>query len=507
MPNFLELSSTRKTCANQHPLMQQINSTLSNANFKNAAIQLYKTDLHSQTDTPLDFTFGRDQALDKAPCISYPILYQRRKIGDLHLVQSQQISEYDQNNLPFVTKTLALLIKRHQATTLSNRFLGKDLSLTGYSEHVLKLDAFIEKAASTSYPVIINGEFGSEKLSVASAIHYNSQLRFKPFIEINCSTPSTEEFQRNLILSFEKAQGGTIFLHDLDELSFPQQNLLTELLAASSEPGLSGVKIQNVTNVRLMVSTTKMLPKMIVDNAFSRHLFEKFNFLNIRIPSLCERKEDIPFILEKLLNKYKLFEEQGFSDTVTQTLSDYHWPENHAELERVVARLMTLSTSNPINQDELKKHAPELLLKNIQQNATTNQNTVNNLSFDLIASLLNKDYEKFSRLHTGLQKALKYLAENYCNSITLTVLAGNAFISPSHLSYLFKFYLKNSFKQILAELKIEKAKEIFASSPHVRITDVSLDVGFGDLSHFEKIFKRYTKMTPREFKNSKNISR
>jgi len=501
MPDFLEFSSTRNTCANQHPLMQQINSTLSSANFKDAAIQLYKTELHSQTDTPLDFTFGQGQTKVKTPSISYPILYQRTKIGDLHLHQSQQSEEYDENYLPGITKKLALLIKRHQANTLSSRFLGKDLSLTGYSDHVLKLDAFIEKASSTSYPVVINGEFGSEKLSVASAIHYNSQLRYKPFIEINCSTPSTEEFQRNLIISFEKAQGGSIFLHGIDELSFPQQNLLTELLAASTDPGLSGIKIKNVTNVRLMVSATRNLEEMINKDQFSRHLYEKFNFLTIRIPSLNERKEDIPYILEKLLEKYKLFDEQGFCDEVKKILSEYHWPGNHAELERVVARLMTLSSANPINRTELEKHAPELLATLAPQ-ALTAKSSADTLPFDLIPCLLNKDFDKFSRLHTGLQKALTYLAENYCNSISLPQLAQNAYISPSHLSYLFKFYLKQSFKQIVSELRIERAKQIFISSPHARITDVSLDVGFGDLSHFEKIFKRYTQMTPREFKNS-----
>jgi AraC-like DNA-binding protein len=150
---------------------------------------------------------------------------------------------------------------------------------------------------------------------------------------------------------------------------------------------------------------------------------------------------------------------------------------------------------------DIENHAPEILIEETLRSSNTTSN-----NFDLKTHLINKDYQKFNHLHLGLQKALHYLAENYTESLSLTSLAQGAFISPSHLSHLFKHYLKKTFKQILSELRIERAKQIFIATPLIRVTDVSLDVGFGDLSHFEKIFKRYTDMTPREFKNRHKVT-
>jgi YesN/AraC family two-component response regulator len=103
-------------------------------------------------------------------------------------------------------------------------------------------------------------------------------------------------------------------------------------------------------------------------------------------------------------------------------------------------------------------------------------------------------------MHSGLYKALKYIANNYEREVTLSELAANVYVSASHLSYLFKHHLRKSFKQILSELRIERAKQRISESPYARITDIFQEVGFGDLSHFEKIFKRYTGVTPREYK-------
>ena len=164
-----------------------------------------------------------------------------------------------------------------------------------------------------------------------------------------------------------------------------------------------------------------------------------------------------------------------------------------------------MANHNPITLDELENHAPEII-NNPLLPAVNDIGQQQSLKEKLIPSLMLKSYELFNSLHGGLQKALKFLAENYSREITLTELAQNAFVSPSHLSFLLKNFAGRSFKQILAELRIEKAKQMFDATPNARITDVSLDVGFGDLSHFEKIFKRHTGVTPRQYKNSCKLS-
>jgi len=499
----------------QYTLMQHLNPTIEQVIIQKSlitevTIQLYHTDSQEKLNPPLCFNSTENKTKTHNFHSSYPIFYQRKKIGDLHLKQSPHTTKNTINNkvhFQEITKKLALLIKRFQATNLCHHYLGNELSLTGYSEPLLDLDSFIEKAASISCPIIIEGGFGSEKLCVASAIHYSSQLKHQPFIEINCSTPNIDEFQRNVLRSFEQAQGGCIYLHGIDALSLSQQNLLTELLSASTIPGVAGHTVKSVNNIRLLVSTTTPLSKLVENKLFANELYKHFNFLNVKIPPLSKRKEDIPHILDKLIKKYCLFEEQGFDEETIKTLCDYHWPENYAELERIVTRLLTLAASNPIKLTDIENHAPEILIKEALITSDNKASSCANENyFDLKGTLINKDYQRFNHLHLGLQKALRYLAENYTESISLTLLAKNVFISPSHLSYLFKHYLKKTFKQILSELRIERAKQIFASTPLIRITDVSLDVGFGDLSHFEKIFKRYTKMTPREYKGRHKIN-
>lgn len=444
----------------------------------------------------------------KAPIThnSYPVLYQKQEIGVLRLTHQISTNKNEQTKVHRhyrkVTKTLSLLLKRYQTTCLTNHYLGKELSLKGNSNTILALDSFIEKAASTFCPVIICGNLGSEKLTVASAIHYNSSLKHKPFIEINCSTPNIEEFKKNILQSLKQVNGGCIYFHAIDELSLPQQNLLTELLTVKFTKETTVPSIGNIFSIRMLVSATTKLEELVKTKKFSRDLYDKFNFLNIKIPNILQRKEDLPYILEKLIEKYRLFPEQELSIEAKQALYNYHWPRNHLEIEQTIARLLTLAATNPISLEDVQQHIPAILCQTTQSPVEQiPNNIIKRPNFDLISSMKTKNYPVFEHLHKGLQKALIFLAENYKNTLTLTTLAEQVFISPSHLSYLFKHTLKKTFKQILSELRIEEAKQIIATSPQRLITQVSLDVGFGDLSHFEKMFKRHTEMTPRQYKN------
>ncbi|NQZ12320.1 MAG: sigma 54-interacting transcriptional regulator [Algicola sp.] len=506
--------TTANLLANQHLLKSYFDSTGECDQFEHAAVKLYHVD--EQMQGALNFDFGRQGALDDGNTTSYPILYQRERIGDLQLAgntrheqASAAISAISADQCAInVAKKIALLIKRDQANTLSGLYLGKALSLNGYSESIFNLESFIERAASSHAPVVIEGDFGCEKLVVASSIHYNSPLKHKPFIEINCSVTSAEAFEQKLVNCFVQAKGGSIYLHGVDELSLAQQQILVELLGASSEHSITSCPQINTSDVRLIFSTTQSLATLVMQNSFSRQLNAQLNFLQVKIPALKQRKEDIAAIVQQLVKQHRVYQEQNFSSEVQSALHNYHWPENYQEMERTVARVMALSTANPIDLTELKKYAPDILLTQpLQQTSSSNNKQPNDPpAFDLIQSLMDTDYSAFKHLHAGLQKALQYVGANYAREITLGELAQNAYVSPSHLSYLLKFYLKRSFKQILAELRIEKAKLMFCETPNLRITDVSLDVGFGDLSHFEKIFKRYTKVTPRQYKNQQKLN-
>lgn len=476
-------------------LQRQLTQTLSNNNFESASIRL--SDSSFDNVIPSEIRFGHLGG-PHSNLVSYPILYRKRKLGDLR-IQEENMADPNNARLPALTKRIALILKRFQATELKSHYIGKELCLAGYSEQLLELEDFIEKAASAACPVIIGGPTGSESLAVASAIHCNSSVAEQPFVEIHCVSPNVRTFQLQIMRGIRRAQGGSIFINSIDELSMEQQNILTELMSSQVQAKGETRHRTDTNNVRIIVSTSRPLENLVASRRFSRKLYSELNFLQVWIPSLMQRKEDIPSMIDKLLNKYRINSEQHFTPQAITLLQNYHWPENYEELERVVARIITLANNMTIDVSEMVELAPEIAdYKNVGRSIV--ENIRHNFSY-LVELLLKKEYDLFQSFHPGLNKALIFLGDNYCQEITLSRLSSHAFISPSHLSFLFKSTLNTSFKPLLAAMRIEKAKSILQDRPNSRITDVSLEVGFGDLSHFEKIFKRLTGMTPRDYKN------
>lgn len=492
-----QLASVKKANVLHH----QLSRTLVDNHFKSASIHLVDTSFGNAI--PSEIKFGNLNG-NNSDYISYPILYQKRKIGDLRLEDPAEVRNHSAL-LPGLTKKIALLLKRFQATELKEHYIGKELCLAGYSENLLILEDFIEKAASACCPVIITGPTGSETLSVASAIHSNSAISEQPFVEINCVTTGEKIFHRQILRGFKRAQGGCVFINHIDELSLEQQNILTELLSSRVKLRSSFYQRANAENVRLIVSASKSLNSLVERKLFSRRLLAELNFLSVQVPPLTKRREDIPSIIDKLLCKYRVSAEQFLTPDAIVVLQNHSWPGNYEELERVLARVVSLSNEVEIDVPQIREFAPDILdcsaiSSSIIPSDSLNDNDSKNTP-QLIDILLNQRFELLDGYHPGLQKALKYLSHNYCQEISLSLLSNNAFISPSHLSFLFKSALAISFKPLLAGMRIEKAKQILKGKPNSRITDVSLEVGFGDLSHFEKIFKRLTGMTPRDYKN------
>ncbi|MFT4926596.1 MAG: transcriptional regulator of acetoin/glycerol metabolism, partial [Phenylobacterium sp.] len=295
---------------------------------QNLSIHLYQKDDPRQP--PLIYNPSGQDPQRQDDCTAYPILYQRQKIGEIYYCGKQQFALL----IAQMAKKIALLARRFQANILSSYYLGRELPANGLSEAAFTLDAFIEKAASARCPVVIKGGFGSEKLAVACAIHYNSPNKHRPFVEINCALTTTEAFKLQLSTCFKQAPGGCVYFHGIDELSFSQQSLLIELLAANtlhSEPKHPQI---NTTDIRLLLSTTQSLSRLVEHNTFSRQLYAELNFLHTTIPPLVQRKEDIDDILVGRIKQHRLFPEQELSTEAKAQFQNYHWPENDLELER-----------------------------------------------------------------------------------------------------------------------------------------------------------------------------
>lgn len=467
----------------------------------------------TSTDCVID---GRD--LSNGDEISVPIVYQGKHIGRVLSIPGEEKRDHHDSDLfSSFAREVAFMIKRYEASDLAKHYLGKNLMLLGCSEVLREVESFIENASQVNYPVIIQGEFGTEKVQVASAIHYNSERRNEPFVEINCAAQQGEGFEEKLEQWFRGAGNGTIFFNGIDELGLKEQSMLPWFIESGISQWIGDKRSEERGNVRIIVSTSRDLATLVELGVFSKSLFAELNFLNVHLKPLRMRSEDIEAMLDYMLEKYRRFGEHCFSAEVLELLKRYDWPENLFELERVVARLLTLSCNEVIGVEDVKRHVPEVVrfvetlsesvsLKEAMDSGSWQSEEQESCEDDVIVTqLLLKDFSCLKTMHPGLQKAMRYMAENYTEEISLGSLAKNAFISTSHLSFLFKSCLNRTFKQILAAMRIEKAKELLRSDENHRITDISFDVGFGDLSHFEKIFKRIVGVTPREYRRQMSV--
>lgn len=419
----------------------------------------------------------------------YSIFYKKSKIGyiDLHdsLLENIKLDE--------VFEQVHLLVNRHITNKISRFYLGKGQDLIGSSDHILVIENFIKCASQTSHPVIIEGNSGCEKQAVASAIHYNSNRSKNSFYELNCHSLNTQNFNKTLLSLRQSINGGTLFIREIEHLTLQQQGELIQSLSINNtqcDQHLASNKI----DIRYIISSSQNLVDEVKQERFLESLLKEFNYLKIKMPTLKDRSSDIPHILNFLL--YENSDgKKIFSDQAIAILKNHHWPGNYSELERVGIRLIVLSQDDVITPKDIKRLSPEIFDDNVD--------VINHKI--LIGNLFNSNTKYIEDYHPGLQKSLTYIAHSYHKEITLKDLSDQSFVSPSHLSFLFRSILGKSFKQILTELRIEKIKHSFIHYPNKKITTSSLEVGFGDLSHFEKIFKKHTGMTPREYKNNLKV--
>ncbi|NPA16575.1 MAG: sigma-54-dependent Fis family transcriptional regulator [Aquificae bacterium] len=232
-------------------------------------------------------------------------------------------------------------------------------SIIGSSPQLKEICKLAGEVAPTDIPVLITGETGTGKELLARGIWKLSKRADKPFVAINCAA-----IPENLIESelfgyekgaftgadktrpgkFETANGGTIFLDEVGELTLSAQSKLLRVLQEGTFYRLGGNKEIKV-DVRVMAATNRDLEKMVAEGEFREDLYYRLNFIHIHLPPLRERKEDIPYIVECIVNKYnqKLNKNIiGASQDYLDRLMQLPWEGNIRELENVVVRSMIL---------------------------------------------------------------------------------------------------------------------------------------------------------------------
>lgn len=243
--------------------------------------------------------------------------------------------------------------------------------MIGESEKFLEAKRTAVRASRNDFSVLITGETGTGKEVFAAAIHNASNRRQKPFIRINCAAIPAELLESELFGyeegaftgakkggkpgKFEMANGGTFFLDEIGEMPV---NMQVKLLRVLQEKEIERVGGRNPVplDVRIVAATNQNLEEQIRQKKFRSDLYYRLNVMQIKIPPLRERKEDIPIFAEKIM--MELYEQYGeykeLTPSVIKLLKEYTWPGNVRELKNTIQRLYAMSDGEKI----LETHLP-----------------------------------------------------------------------------------------------------------------------------------------------------
>jgi len=261
----------------------------------------------------------------------------------------------------------------HLRRALKERFGYSNI--IGKSEKILKVLDVVTQVATSRSTVLIQGESGTGKELIAKAIHLKSPRADKAFVPVNSGSMPVDLLESTLfghvrgaftsaIASkkglFEVADQGTIFFDEIGTISMETQAKLLRVIQEKEFMRLGATEIIKV-DARIIAATNVDLKKLVDEGRFREDLYYRLNVINIQLPPLRERKEDVPALVEFFTKKY--CEENGkpqyrFSSEALKVLMDYHWPGNVRELENVVERAVVLSQDEIIGRDLL----PESIL-------------------------------------------------------------------------------------------------------------------------------------------------
>lgn len=451
----------------------------------------------SWTDTLSD-TAPRRPGPSAADALVLPISYADAPLGEIRLEidPAPGPSDPETDLLRHFARHCGLLIKRYDVRRWSERRLGRPLLLVGMSKALRELEGFLEISARGRLPVLLYGEFGTEKAQLAATIHCCGPTAEGPFVQIDCAEPGSAP-----PAWMERAEGGTLFLSDVDELDPRLQKQLPQHLPSRLQRWLAG---SGAPQIRVIASTTADLHERARDGRFSRALLAELDFLSATIPPLRDRAGDMESLICEALerNGYRAMEKR--SDALIAACRTHDWPENLFELERVIARLAVMTGSRPIQLADICRHAPDLVSVALTDPGAAPANGagagVSAAADGWVRCAIDGDDGRMNGLHLALRKALANLGSHYAEPISLGDLARHAGVSPSHLSFLFRSAVGMPFKVLLGHIRIRKAREMLSADSRPNITQVAMDVGYSDLSHFERSFRRIVGQSPREFR-------
>ena len=272
--------------------------------------------------------------------------------------------------LSSVRESLKNKLKVKKTTTKSPK--QSKYEIIGKSKKIIELKQIIEKISPTNARVMILGPNGSGKELVARQIHNNSLRSDGPFIEVNCAAIPSELIESELfghlkgsftsahkdrVGKFEAANNGTIFLDEIGDMSLSAQSKVLRAIQESKIQKVGSEKDIFVDS-RIIAATNKDLKILIKENKFREDLYHRIAVIELNVPKLDERKDDIVLLVDHFLEQLSSSNENGIftmESKAIKLLSTYSWKGNVRELRNVVERLTILSENNDITSDDVKK--------------------------------------------------------------------------------------------------------------------------------------------------------
>ena len=295
-------------------------------------------------------------------------------------VEAMKKQAYDYITKPFQNEELKLTVKKalkNYRLVKENQRLSEALldryrygNIIGKSKPMLEIFDSIDKVAQSRASVLLTGRSGTGKELIAKAIHYNSPRKDRPFISINCGALTETLLESELFGHergaftgavamkkgrFELADEGTLFLDEIGDMPPSLQVKLLRVLQEMEFERVGGTKTIKV-DVRVLSASNRNIKEDVTSGTFREDLFYRLNVMNIEVPLLRERIDDIPLLVKHFIEKYK--EDAGenkieLSPEVWKMLYNYSWPGNVRELENVIERAVVLSSEGLVTPEDL----------------------------------------------------------------------------------------------------------------------------------------------------------
>ena len=342
---------------------------------KKASYQLILAEVSLLTGGGVEFLLGQDAILSSTVVV---LMASASSVDDVAAVMRAGATDFIQR--PYGLDELCLRLEKalkvrfyeHELTYLrgERNLIYRFENFIGESPAIKEVFALLNKVSNSNASILISGETGTGKELVAGAIHYSSPRAAKGFIKVNCAALhdnllESELFghekgaytgaSRQRIGRFEQADRGTLFLDEIGDMSIGTQAKLLRVLQEKEFERLGGDKTIKV-DARIISASNKDLAKIIREDNFREDLFYRINVINVHLPPLRERREDIPLLAVSFIRKFAGDLKKNTATLhpdAARFLKQHHWPGNVRELQNCIERAVLMNEGSEIVTEDL----------------------------------------------------------------------------------------------------------------------------------------------------------